>query len=450
MTPSPQRQIAVDVYRGLVMLLLLPDLYGGFSFYEVARRIPGDPVWGFLAKQFSHAAWSGMHVWDFIQPSFVFVAGAAMALSVAARRARGESRAAIFAHVLVRAVALLVLSLIFRFDLRTRAEEAWPLGYVLALGLPFPRWIGRLLSVREPQATQWATWIWEGAVIGASAALVAARFALIRDQDLFSPILSQIALVTPFAFLATGRSVKTQAAIAVGILAAYGLAFALWPLPGPGFDPLSVGVHPGDEWFHGLFAHWNKGTNLAAAFDVRFLNLLPRSHPYVFNDHGLQTLNFVPTISTMVFGMMAGDLLRGERPKHEVRAVLLRWGVAGIAAGLIASGLVCPSVKSIWTPSWALLSGGLAGVTLAIIYQAVEIADARIWAAPLAVLGTNSILLYTVSSEYRWWPLVHLNTLAGGRLFQGPVGPFYESLTFLAFVWLAAYALYRARIFVKF
>jgi predicted acyltransferase len=71
------------------MLLLVPDLLGGFSFYMMARRLPDDPAWGNLAAWFTHVQWSGSFVWDLVMPSFVFPVGVAVPLSVAARRRRG-------------------------------------------------------------------------------------------------------------------------------------------------------------------------------------------------------------------------------------------------------------------------------------------------------------------------------------------------------------------------
>ena len=64
----------------------------------------------------------------------------------------------------------------------------------------------------------------------------------------------------------------------------------------------------------GFFAHWNKNTNVAAAFDRWFLNLFPRASndPFLFNPGGYATLNFIPSIATMIFGVLAGELLRSK------------------------------------------------------------------------------------------------------------------------------------------
>jgi heparan-alpha-glucosaminide N-acetyltransferase len=62
--------------------------------------------------------------------------------------------------------------------------------------------------------------------------------------------------------------------------------------------------------FTGFLAHWNKNSNLGQAFDVWFLNLFPREHPFLFNDGGYLTLSFIPTLGTMLLGLAAGRWLR--------------------------------------------------------------------------------------------------------------------------------------------
>ena len=70
----------------------------------------------------------------------------------------------------------------------------------------------------------------------------------------------------------------------------------------------------------GFAAHWNKNSNLAWAFDTWFLNLFPREKPFAFNRGGYATLSFIPTLGTMILGLIAGGVLRSERaPWAKVR-----------------------------------------------------------------------------------------------------------------------------------
>src|SRR5207253_37430 len=72
-------------------------------------------------------------------------------------------------------------------------------------------------------------------------------------------------------------------------------------------------------------AHWNKHTNFAAAVDRWLLNETPRQEEpwpadgsakpqrFWINEGGYQTLNFIPSMATMLFGVMAGQLLLSSR-----------------------------------------------------------------------------------------------------------------------------------------
>src|SRR4029079_4075424 len=167
-------------------------------------------------------------------------------------------------------------------------------------------------------------------------------------------------------------------ALALNLLG-YWAAFAWYPRPAPDFDYAAVGV-PAD-WPHhlsGFAAHWNKNSNLAWAFDVWFLNLFPRKSPFLFNGGGYATLSFIPTLGTMILGLIAGSLLRGDRS----RCATVGWmTVAGLIGLLTGWGLgelgVCPVVKRIWTPSWVLFSGGWSFLLLVALSAVICVVRAR-------------------------------------------------------------------------
>ena len=75
----------------------------------------------------------------------------------------------------------------------------------------------------------------------------------------------------------------------------------------------------------------------------------------------------------MIFGMLAGRLLRGELAPGTKVVRLLTFGLAGIAlGGPIAAAGLCPLVKRIWTPSWAIYSAGVVSVVLAGFYGIID------------------------------------------------------------------------------
>jgi heparan-alpha-glucosaminide N-acetyltransferase len=387
---KPQRLMSLDAYRGAIMLLMASS---GLGLGTVAKQFPDSHIWQFLRQQTDHAPWAGCTLWDIIQPAFMFMVGVALPWSLANRRARGQRCGPMFGHALFRALVLVLLAVFL--------TSAWS------------------------KQTVWS----------------------------FSNVLAQIGLGYPVVFLLAFTKPRTQWLAACGILFAYWVAFALYPLPPAGLDWSSVGV-PAD-WPHltGFAAHWEKNTNFAAAFDRWFLNLFPHETPFAFSSGGYQTLNFVPSIATMVFGLLAGGLLRSSLPITGKLKRLVLCGLAGILLGqvLALTGL-CPIVKRIWTPAWALYSAGWAALLLAGFVAVIEWRGWRRWAFPFVVVGLNPITLYCM------WQLMvpfvrdNLQRHLGRHVFEslGAVGaPIVERVAVLLVFWLILLWMYRRKIFLR-
>ncbi|HXJ44669.1 MAG TPA: DUF5009 domain-containing protein, partial [Bryobacteraceae bacterium] len=297
------RIIALDAYRGFVMLLMMAEV---LRLSRVASALPGNAFWAFLAWNQTHVEWAGCSLHDLIQPSFSFLVGVALPFSIASRLAKGGT----FGRMLTHAV--------------------WRSFLLAALGI----------FLRSMNSTQ--------------------------TNFTFEDTLTQIGMGYTFLFLLGFRSEKVQWIAFATILFGYWLAWAVYPAPGAGFNYPAVGV-PADFTgnFAGFLSHWNKNSNLGQAFDVWFLNLLPRPKPFLFNSGGYLTLSFIPTLATMILGLIAGKWMKEASPRIPLQRFLAA-GVAGIALGLALhySG-ICPVVKRIWTPAWTLASGGACFLLLA-------------------------------------------------------------------------------------
>lgn len=373
------------------MLLMMAEV---LHLGRVAAALPGSGLWALLGHHQSHAAWTGCSLHDLIQPSFSFLVGVALPFSIAARQGRGQSAVRMTTHALWRALVLVLLGVFLR-------------------------------STGSAQ-TNWT----------------------------FEDTLTQIGLGYPILFLLGFRPVRDQW-IALGlILVGYWLAFALYPLPGPGFDYAAVGVN--SDWEHqlsGFAAHWNKNSNLAWAFDTWFLNLFPRATPFLFNGGGYATLSFIPTLGTMILGLIAGGWLRSDRSLGGKMGWLLGAGLIGLAAGWLLGAVgVCPAVKRIWTPSWTLFSGGWCFLFLAGFYGWMDGWGWRGWAFPLTVIGMNSIAAYCMAHLVDGFIGTALKTHLGTGTF-GALGAPYEPLlhgaSVLLVLWLLLLWMYRRRLFLR-
>ena len=387
----PARLMSIDVYRGLVLALMMGE---ALHFCAVAAARPANSVWSFLCTQQSHVAWIGGSLHDLIQPGFSFLVGVALPFSLAARRAKGQDPAQMRAHAFKRAFILVALGIFLR-----------------SLGRP-------------------------------------------QTYFTFEDTLTQIGLGYGFLYLLGLRPRRDQWIAFALILVVFWAAFACYPLPPADFDWESVGVE--NDWPHlmsGFQGHWNKNENFSAAFDRWFLNLFPREEPFPYNRGGYQTLSFIPTLATMILGLLAGGILIGEKSARERLRWLVVAGIIGIASGWLLGAVgICPVVKRIWTPSFTLWSGGLCFLFLAGFHFVVDVRGRQRWAFPLVVLGMNSIAAYCAD----WlWPEFISEALVR-HLGDGPFlifGAAYEPLllgaTMLLALWLILYWMYRRRIFLR-
>ena len=257
-----------------------------------------------------------------------------------------------------------------------------------------------------------------------------------------------------FLFLLGFARVRTQVVALVLILICFWAAFALYPAPAPQFDYSRVGVPP--NWEHnyrGFLSHWNKNSNLSWAFDVWFLNLFPREQPFVFNEGGWSTLSFIPTLGTMILGLLTGEWLKGKGSKEQKLRGLVIAGTGLLLLGLLCQWAgICPIVKRVWTSAYTLYSGGWVLLILAGFYALIEWKGWQRWAFPLVVVGMNSIAVYVMA-----WTMTgffgnaldrHLGkiiSVIAGSTFQPVLHGFAGMLIF----WFILLWMYRRKIFLR-
>ncbi len=387
----PARLTSMDAYRGFVMLLMASE---GLGISHVAEKLKDSAFWQFLKFQTDHVEWVGCSLWDMIQPSFSFLVGVALPYSIANRLAKGDTYRQVFKHAVVRSLILIWLGVLLRSD-------------------------------HKPQT-----------------------------YFTFEDTLSQIGLGYTFLFLLWNRSLKVQVAALAVILLGYWAAFALFPLPAAGFDYSKVGV-PAD-WPHrltGFAAHWDKNTNFANWFDQWFLNLFPREKPFLYNGGGYLTLSFIPTLGTMILGLLCGQLLRSEKTATEKIRVMAIAGVSLLVAGwLLGVTGICPVVKRIWTPSWTLYSGGIAFLMMAAFFYVVDLKQKQKWAFPLVVVGMNSIAMYVMAHIFYGLFERNLKTNLGQNFYEivaGVYAPILEGTMVLFLLWVVCWWMYRRKLFLK-
>src|SRR5262249_15432421 len=155
----------------------------------------------------------------------------------------------------------------------------------------------------------------------------------------FIRVLQQIAIGYVIAFLVLHLGPRVQAATAAGLLVLHTLAFVLLP---------DITGYP-----------WQKGFNFCADLD-EWLHL-------PFNKYGYVTFNAISSTSTILFGVLCGELLRSEIPPPRKLLVLLVAGLGGLLAGAALTPMV-PMVKKLWTSSFTLYAAGWTCLMLGAFY----------------------------------------------------------------------------------
>ena len=463
------RLVSLDAYRGMVILAMAVS---GFAFANTLRDHPeildqydGDSfdqswrwIWNTLAYQFSHTQWTGCSFWDLIQPSFMFMVGVSMPFSYSRRSLMAQSAARRFGHVIARSLILIFL--------------------------------GVFLSSQRDGFVNFT----------------------------FTNVLAQIGLGYAFLYLFLGQRFWVQLFGVAAILGGYGYYFFQYEIPQadqtnltlyleaevlPGIEKRDIPKQEKEKLkkietglferietdsLAGLPAHWNKHTNAAAELDRKLLNWkgFPRNETefngqkFWVNSGGYQTLNFIPSIATMLFGLMAGQLLRNGRSQKEILKRLLTGGAVCFIVAMAVDTTIwpyqiegwnwsfCPAVKRIWTPTWAVFSAGWCFWILGMFYWVIDVKGFQRWAFFMQIVGMNSIAFYCMSQLIRGW---------GGRMFKIWLTTFEEmvaaltqfefSLSYFIYdknyayagifefvarvfvLWLIVLWLYRRKIFVR-
>ncbi|MEO1526887.1 MAG: hypothetical protein AAFX06_15730 [Planctomycetota bacterium] len=389
--PATPRRTSIDVYRGMIMFLMLAEI---MHLFELAEDFPGVGWLQWLRFHTTHVEWTGCSLHDLIQPGFTFLVGVAMPFSIASRLKREHSRIGLLVHAAWRAFALCALGIVLR-------------------------------SLDSD-----------------------------RTYFTFEDTLTQIGLGYFFVFLLALGPRWGQYVSAFGILLLFWAAFALSDPPPPDFDYAAVGV-PEDWEHHaeGFESRWNMNSNLSWKTDVWFLNLFPREEPFEFNWGGYCTLSFVPTAVTMLFGLIVGGWLRDiEAPRALLRNLLIA-SIFGLASGWgLAEAGLCPLVKKIWTPSFTLFSGGCCTAWLLILVILCDVKRWTRWAFPFVVIGANSILIYvmswTIAEPIRELLLRHFGQTPFAMFGDAFVKPLTGVVTLVILFYMLLW-LFRRRAFVK-
>ena len=293
------------------------DVFRGITIAGmVLVNNPG--TWEHIYWPLEHASWSGWTPTDLVFPFFVFIVGVSIPLAFAKRIESGGSTRDLYLKIIKRTLIIFAIGLFLN-------------------GLPY---FG-LAEYRIPG------------------------------------VLQRLAVCYFFAsIIFLNTKVRTQIAIALGLLVFYWLLVKLVPAPGFAAGDLT------------------KEGSLPSYVDRVVFGKHVWAQARVYDPEGL--LSTIPAISTALIGVLTGTWLRTEKTRYEKAAGMFVVGAVCVAVGWAWNSFFVIN-KALWTSSYVLFTGGLALQFLSICYWLIDIQGYRRWAKPFEVFGLNAIALYVVA-----------------------------------------------------
>jgi len=277
---------------------------------------PGS--WEHIYWPLEHAQWHGWTPTDLVFPFFLFIVGVSIPLAFAKRLESGGSKRDLYLKIIKRTLIIFAIGLFLN-------------------GLPY----FRLAEYRIPG------------------------------------VLQRIAVCYFFAsIIFLNTKVRTQIAIAIGLLVFYWLLVKLVPAPGFAAGDLT------------------KEGSLPSYVDRVVFGKHVWAQAKVYDPEGL--LSTIPAIATSLIGVLTGTWLRTEKTRYEKAAGMFVVGAVCVAIGWACNPFFVIN-KALWTSSYVLFTGGLALQFLSICYWLIDIKGYRRWAKPFEVFGLNAIALYVVA-----------------------------------------------------
>jgi predicted acyltransferase len=299
----PTRLCSLDAFRGAtIALMVLVNTAGGPKSY--------GPL--------NHSAWDGWTITDTVFPSFLWIAGVAITLSIGQKVAAGVPRSRLFLQALRRSAIIFCLGLI------VYAAPAFSLSTQRVLG-------------------------------------VLQRIAICYL------ICSAIYLTTRW---------RMQVVWIVALLLSYWLMMTLIPVPGYGAGDLAERHN---------FSNYVDGVVLGA-HNYR--------HTKDWDPEGI--VSTLPSIATMLFGILGGHILKLKRDLSERTAWLYLAGSILLSLGLIC-GQWLPINKKLWTSSFSLFMAGLDFIVFAGFVWLIDGQGYQRYVRPLVIMGSNAIAVYMAS-----------------------------------------------------
>lgn len=357
--------------------------------------------WGALYAPLGHAEWNGLTPTDLVFPFFMFIMGVAMYMSM--RKFEFKLTGSVCRKIIRRTIVIFAIGLAL----------AW-FGYFcrsIAAGKPFLTAVNNLETMR---------------ILG-----VMPRLALCYCAA---------------SFIACTVSFKRIPWVAAGLIVVYAIMLVL----GQGYEiceenilyRIDNAVLGSNHMYHGL-AVWKVLENSA------------------FDPEGFAST--LPAIAHVLIGVMCGHLIVTIKDNDErVKNLFIVGAILMIIGWLASYGL--PINKNIWSPTFVLVTCGMASTLLALLIWIIDIKGYKKWSMFFETFGINPLFLYVLGGALSilfgciklplGGEMVSIHNIIYKNFLLEVFGDKYlasclYAIIFVCINWCVGYVLYKKNIYIK-
>jgi len=368
---TSKRVVSIDIFRGITMAVMI--------FVNALPEAAGLPWWTYHA----HAHEDRMTYVDMVFPFFLFIVGMSLPLSVAQRLRRNPSQPALWLHVVLRSLSLIVLGLIL-----ANAEKADP----SRMGISGDLWAllgllcGALYLNVYPKSQRFPAYSNILRAIGLIGVIVI--FAIFRST-VHDPHTGQIH---------TGWIDPSYPEI-LGLIGFTYFAVALLYIPTRRWK----WAQP--AWFLVMLI-------LCICSTARLIPIgrFP-IYFWPFSNGAMACIAMAGVVTSSIF--LGNSIGTEPRPAPtRAMAIAASFGILMLAAGWLCTPLGISKIRA--TPTWSLYCIGSSVLLFTLLYWICDIKEHTSWAFLIKPAGSNTLLTYLLPDLwyflFAWLGVTYLDT----------------------------------------
>ena len=339
-----KRILSIDIMRGfnLVLMLFVNDLY-----------MPGVPSWlGHVERDFD-----GMGLADWVFPGFMFMVGMSIPYSIGNRMSRGEAKAYILKHILVRSGSLLIIGVLMANSRNVNAEYTGMTKSLWSMIM----YTGVFLIWFNYDMTNW-------------------NKQLIRGLQILG-----VLMIIPMVYIFRNADNNIFRFNSWGILGTIGWGFLVAAV---------------------VYMVFRDNILKTSLFVIGFLILNMLSKLNLLDFLSGARLVIGPIINgnapfIVLSGMLTTLILIKYAAENAVKTALIitALGILSIVAGFaLRPWFIISKIQA--TPTWGLICNGISMVLFALLFWIIDIKKRVNWSLFLRPAGTNSLTVYLVPDMF--------------------------------------------------